>query len=36
MMPPRKPKLDARTADYVQFFTNDGLRRVWRAESGRC
>ena len=31
MMPPRKPKLDARTADYVQFFTTDGLRRVWRA-----
>ena len=32
--PPRKPKLDARTADYVQFFTIDDLRRDWRATSG--
>jgi hypothetical protein len=30
MMLPRKPKLDARTADYVLFFTTDDLRVVWR------
>jgi hypothetical protein len=34
MMRPRKPKLSPRTADYVQFFTIDDLRRDWRAISG--
>jgi hypothetical protein len=34
MLPPPKPKLKPRTADYVQFFTTDGLRREWRAMSG--